>query len=97
MSYPQPVNRVYVALYQSVSKLDMKIVSDNPSAGCLIAHNSHSFATDGEDITVNVAPLPTGGTAATVQSRCTSTRQIFDFGKNKKNVNKIFEGAQAYL
>ena len=96
LNYVAPFNKVYIAMYQALKGLDMEIRFEDPKKGQLWAHNSHSYSTDGEDISINVMPQPTG-CLVYLCSRCTSSQQLFDFGKNKKNVNKIIEAAAPYL
>ena len=97
VSFPQPLEKVYIAFFQAMQRMGLQITVDNQASGLLTAHNSKSYSTDGEDLTVQVNAIPGGGTNVTVLSQCTSRMQIFDFGKNKKNVTKLIEAAGPYL
>ena len=73
---------------------DFKITSENPSADGVWFRLIHGMTMKsyGEKITITLRVIQ-GGTNVHVHSECGMPTQLFDMGKNKANVEKIF----AYL
>lgn len=65
----------------------------NISTGTIMAETATSAWSWGEEILVNVDQ----GGVVTIKSECKLSTVIFDWGRNKKLVNKIFDALDTHL
>ena len=84
---------------QICMRLNLELKSQNPmQGGCWYRfHHGMSMTSWGEKITISVYALSENSTRVDVHSECGMPTQIFDWGKNKKNVKAIFDYLDQYV
>ena len=95
-SYPYPAGAVFNAAVQAVQNLPgWKLKEVNQPNWYITASVSLSLWSYGENITIQVSePLPGQPSISALSS---SLFALFDFGKNKRNINKLFAEVQNVL
>ena len=95
-SYPCPAGAVFNAAVQAVQNLPgWKLKEVNQANWYITASVSFSLWSYGENISIQVTePLP--GQPA-INALSSSLFALFDFGKNKRNINKLFAEVQSVL
>ena len=76
------------------AKLKCQLLSENPDGhgGCWFSLcRNASLASWGENITVALYPVDGFTTDIDIHSECALPTQIIDYGKNKKNVETLFQ------
>lgn len=72
----------------SLLQLSMRPVKVDAATGVILAKESSSLKSMGEDITIQIEEKD-GGTLLTIHSKCNYPGQKLDWGKNEKNVKRI--------
>lgn len=95
-SYPYPAGAVFNAAAQAVQNLPgWKLKEVNQPNWYITASVGFSFWSYGENITIQVTePLPG---QPSINALSSSLFALFDFGKNKRNINKLFAEVQSVL
>ena len=76
------------------SGLKMTLKGEGPYSNggvCFQVKHGMSFTSWGENITVALSPAGTDQTSVLVRSECALPTQIFDWGKNRKNVDSLIQ------
>jgi hypothetical protein len=84
---------VFDAVEAALSSI-ARINQANASAGYLAGTTGISVFSMGERIQVWISPEPQG-TAVTVRSRCRLWSQVFDWGRNRRNIRRLLDAANA--
>lgn len=73
--------------------LKLSLVSESLTPGGMVFYVQHgvSFSSWGESISINLVQLDTQTVRVDVYSECDMPTQIVDWGKNRENVDKIFQ------
>ena len=96
VSYPCPAGPVFNSAVQAVRNLPgWKLKEVNQPNWYITASVSFGFWSYGENITVQVTePLPG---EPSINALSSSVFALFDLGKNKRNINKLFAEVQSVL
>lgn len=92
---PQPPGAVFEALGRVLAGQGARITQSDPAAGRIVAKTSFTMASYGETIVMTVAPNAPGGTRLTIRS--TLKWGLVDWGKNRRNLDKLVDGLTALL
>jgi hypothetical protein len=88
---PHPYREVFDAVLAEVDgNQKMSVTSADPDGGRITARAGMSWRSWGEAITVEVRSLVSGASQISVTSR--RSWGLFDFGKNRENVERIITG-----
>ena len=94
--FPHPRDRVFEAVLQAIGNTKgMKLKSSDRSTGQIVAKTSVSLASWGENIRLEV--VPDGDDAAVVRMASTVKAQLVDWGKNRRNIEKLLMEVTAVL
>ena len=88
-TYPRGKDEVFDALIRAIEKVKgMKVKSSDKVTGQVVVKTSVSLASWGE--TVNLEVVEAGPQQATVRVSSKVKAQLVDWGKNQKNIDRIF-------
>ncbi len=79
--------------------MNLKLEAENANGTSVWYQFSHgvSMTSWGEKVTVMLTPIAADRLRVDIYSECCMPTQIIDWGKNKKNVNKILQYITSYL
>ncbi len=103
MSTTETGSRTYAGEYQAVfdsvvrvaPTVNLKVTSADPATGLITMTSGFSFSSWGEKVSVNVGQVTEGSIQVDIQSKLKFG--LVDWGKNKKNLNKLFFGVEQAL
>jgi len=89
MNFPQPIDEVFEAFAKALPLAGMGYPIKMKDSYQLIANVPTSAWSWGEKINISMKEADNGGTSVQVKSESSFSLTLFDWGKNKKNVNQI--------
>jgi hypothetical protein len=67
-----------------------KVVSEKPLVSEIYAMRAPSWKSFGESIEIRLCEIAQGQTLIEAKSECLASQLIFDYGRNKKNLESLF-------
>ncbi|MBI2706510.1 MAG: hypothetical protein HYX32_14650 [Actinobacteria bacterium] len=93
-TFPAPYQAVFDAAARVLPTLNMKIISADPSQGILNVSANLSLLSWGENVTIRMGSHDNTSTTVSVES---AAKVLFTYGKNDRNITKIFEAIASAL
>ena len=94
VEYQMPLDAVFSLYMEALPAAGFRAVP-NYEHRSIVAHVGVSFWSWGENINIAMTVTPSGSTAVTIYSA--SSYALVDWGKNRKNVEKILAAVNARL
>lgn len=93
--HPGPADRVFAATCQALVSLTMTITFADPASGTIRASSGMTMFSWGENLELNVIPVGAEATAVSMGSGLKFG--LIDWGKNRKNIERIHQAIGAAL